>query len=303
MIGRLTRFLAFLATGIVLGLAQSARPRALGAQATRRGITVTWKRIVGFVAAFIVLEAIAAVAGAVLFAWVGFYDVAATADHWPITRWFLHFAMKHSVAFHAGRTHPPNLDDPVLITRGAAYFRIGCAPCHGEPGGVPSPIARGMTPVPPRLEGRIGDFRPDELHWIVKNGVKMTAMPAWPAQTRNDEVWAMVAFLKAMPAMKASRFDQLAFWPQAEASPFPVCASCHGADGNGRDGAFPEIAGLNADYIAIALREYRNGNRQSGFMQPAAANLSDADIAKIAAYYSTLGQPQQPPATTPAPAK
>lgn len=64
------------------------------------------------------------------------------------------------------------------------------------------------------------------------------------------------------------------------------CVACHGEDGRGTAPNFPVIAGQYADYLAKSLRQYRSGDRDNVLMAPWAANLSDADIADLAAYYS-----------------
>ena len=273
------------------------RPHALGADVAprRRRRGLTWRGILAILIVFVAVEGVVGAAGAMLFAWSGAYDVAATAEHWPITRWILHYTMRHSVAARAGSRNPPNLDDPQLIALGAAHYATGCAPCHGEPGGPASPIASGMTPVPPRLDWPVYEFTADELHWIVKHGIKMTAMPAWPAQQRDDEVWAMVAFLKAAPTMKPDQYRTLAWGPDGKVGR-DTCSRCHGEDGNGRDG-FPKIAGLSYPYIVEALKEFRTGTRHSGFMQPVAARLSDDEIDGFARYFSGK---ERKPAKTPA---
>jgi len=73
-----------------------------------------------------------------------------------------------------------------------------------------------------------------------------------------------------------------------------ACFSCHGADGNGRDDAFPKLSGLSAQYIRRSLEDYRAGQRASGFMQPFAAGLSDIDIENFAAYFDRLERGSYP---------
>jgi cytochrome c553 len=250
---------------------------------------------------------LAAIGGG-LFAWSGLFDVAATTGHsWPVAL-LLHYTMERSVALHAPQLTPPNLDDPTLILRGATHFASGCAPCHGAPGELASPIAQAMTPTPPGLYSAGRDFTPSQLFWIVKHGVKMTAMPAWPAQQRDDEIWAMVAFVRHLPDYNTEAFAKLSGWnggadflagvpAAAQGGAFtPVeCARCHGADGDGRDGASPRIAGLAITDMVKALQDYRDGSRASGFMQPVAAALTDAEIMQAASYYAAL------PAKAPAP--
>lgn len=66
------------------------------------------------------------------------------------------------------------------------------------------------------------------------------------------------------------------------------CVACHGQDGRGTAPGFPTLAGQYADYLAFALRQYRSGERNNPVMAPFAANLSDADIADLAAYYASM---------------
>lgn len=67
------------------------------------------------------------------------------------------------------------------------------------------------------------------------------------------------------------------------------CQACHGPDGNaGIDPQYPRLAGQYEDYIARALHEYKNDDRKNPIMKGFASTLSDADIADLAAYYSSL---------------
>lgn len=66
-----------------------------------------------------------------------------------------------------------------------------------------------------------------------------------------------------------------------------VCQSCHGRTGNeSLQPSYPRLAGQHADYLVHALKSYRNGDRQNAVMAGFAGNLSDQDIADLAAWYS-----------------
>jgi cytochrome c553 len=68
------------------------------------------------------------------------------------------------------------------------------------------------------------------------------------------------------------------------------CADCHGDDGLGDD-EFPKLAGLaEADHIA-ALKAYASGERvdESEMMGDIANELSEQDMADLAAYYASMG--------------
>lgn len=239
-----------------------------------------------------------------LIVWFGLYDVGATSKHvWPV-EWLLHFVMKRSVAHHAPEMQPPDLNDPLRVERGALHYASACASCHGAPGELASPIAQQMTPVPPGLYSATLDFDPSQLFWIVKNGVKMTAMPAWPAQERDDEVWDMVAFLEHLDDLNGQRYAALTgiraedeWLPRLTIDGFDpaTCARCHGSDGAGRPGLAPALNALSASQFIAALRAYRDGSRPSGFMQPVAAAMSDAQIAAAATYYGALAPQRTAP--------
>jgi len=70
-----------------------------------------------------------------------------------------------------------------------------------------------------------------------------------------------------------------------------VCATCHGADGIAIAPIYPNLKGQKAPYLVGALKAYKSGQRKGGIsaiMVPQAMSLSDADMADLAAYYSSL---------------
>jgi cytochrome c553 len=162
-------------------------------------------------------------------------------------------------------------------------------------------VERNATPPPPPYAAILESWSPRELFWIIKHGIKMTAMPPWPTQERDDEVWAMVAFVRRLPDLDAASYRELsAFTPDERSSPLaalegsaakplPNCVRCHGTDGTSRQGAFPRLAGLSPVYIARALHDFRDGRRPSGFMQAAVSGLTDAEIDRLAAHYGAQG--------------
>lgn len=75
-----------------------------------------------------------------------------------------------------------------------------------------------------------------------------------------------------------------------------TCAACHGETGVSEIPSNPIIAGQYASYLEHALKAYRSGSRQNAIMAGFATQLSDADIADLAAYFSSQQGPLQ---TTP----
>lgn len=284
---------AAVVTGLAAwGLVSAARnfltPRRQPARAGFFGVS-TRKWLFMAAAIFTVL----AVAG-LLTVVSGIVPIKASSGHWAITKWFLNFSMERSVKTHAIGIEAPPLDDPRLVLVGAGHYEIGCRPCHGSPE-LPHPrVAQAMTPQPPYLPDVLGLWQPNDLFYITKHGVKFTGMPAWPSQQRDDEVWAMVAFLRRLSHLGPQEYRRL-----VSAEP-QVCARCHGGDGLGR-GAFPKLAGQKEAYLQAALRAYARGERHSGIMQTVAAGLDEARIPELASYYSRLVAPARAGSSSPGP--
>jgi mono/diheme cytochrome c family protein len=153
--------------------------------------------------------ALLAVLGSAAVIYSGIYDVAATAPHWPITQWAMETTRLRSVKVHAaGIADPAALDDEATIVMGTDHFAAHCAVCHGAPGVPKGDIAKGLYPQPPNLDGAAKLYRPAELFWVLKNGLKMTGMPAWNDHS-DEELWATVAFLEKLPAMTEQEYAKL----------------------------------------------------------------------------------------------
>jgi cytochrome c553 len=234
----------------------------------------------------------------------GVMPIKASSGHWRITAALLDFAKTRSVSTHSWGIDPPPLDDQALILRGAGHYESACLPCHGGPGRQIPPVMSAMTPTPPELGRRITRWTPEELFSIVKHGIKFTGMPAWPVQQRDDEIWAMVAFLRLVPQLDAAGYRRLSHGapdvtetpalPRGGGEPPPravrdVCWRCHGVDGTGRGpGAFPSLAGQRSEYLYASLRAFRSRSRSSGIMGEVAAKLDDAAMRDAAVYYGRL---------------
>ncbi|MGQ0764413.1 MAG: c-type cytochrome [Gemmatimonadota bacterium] len=254
---------------------------------------------------FVVLGLLA-VAG-LLVAATGVVPLKASSGHWAITERLLQFGKRRSVETNARGIEVPPLDDPGLVMQGAGHFDVGCSPCHGSPGLWAPRIPLSMTPNPPPLDRAREQWRTRELFYMTKHGLKFTGMPAWPAQERDDEVWAIVAFMLKLGDLDPASYAELVGEREAAAELRGIarldqdvdgvthalavrCARCHGADGQGRlPGAFPILAGQSARYTAEALAAYAAGTRNSGIMEPIAAALAQVEREGLAAYYQQLG--------------
>jgi cytochrome c553 len=95
-------------------------------------------------------------------------------------------------------------------------------------------------------------------------------------------------------ALAAFMLAASGFWIPASAGDYrrgleksQVCQSCHGRTGaESLMPSYPILAGQHADYLEHALKSYRDGSRRNAVMAGFAANLTDQDIADLAAWYS-----------------
>jgi len=247
-------------------------------------------------------------AGAILVPLSGAIPIEASSGHWRVTAFVLDLVKRRSVDTYSWTVTPPTHELPSWVARGAAHFESGCRTCHGSPISPRPPMVMRMTPHPPELPARIARWEPRELFQIVRHGIKFTAMPAWTAPQRPDEVWAMVAFVRALPGMSAETYRGLAFGtgtsyvgpglqtrPGAELA-IRSCARCHGDDGMGRGGLFPVLAGQHPEYLRNALIAYRDDKRHSGFMRSEASELDESAREVVVNYFSELPRPLVPPA-------
>ncbi|WP_053981098.1 c-type cytochrome [Marinagarivorans algicola] len=66
-----------------------------------------------------------------------------------------------------------------------------------------------------------------------------------------------------------------------------VCAACHSADGNSALASFPKLAGLGERYLLKQMKDIKSGARPIVEMTGLLDNMSDEDLANIAAYYNS----------------
>jgi mono/diheme cytochrome c family protein len=85
-----------------------------------------------------------------------------------------------------------------------------CRGCHGAPGIDPSVIGEGLNPPPPELATAEVDWSDAELFWIVKNGIRLSGMPAFGISHDDRELWNLVAFVRRISRVSAEEYERLA---------------------------------------------------------------------------------------------
>lgn len=142
--------------------------------------------------------------------WFGLFNVAANEKHLSITTQFLELVRHRSISVRSKSIEVPDLDDKELIKGGAEHYAEMCAGCHLAPGMEATELHSGLYPKPPVFSESNYDNSPKAQFWVIKNGVKMSGMPAWSPAHHDEEIWAMVAFIKKMKSLNSEQYQALA---------------------------------------------------------------------------------------------
>jgi hypothetical protein len=146
----------------------------------------------------------------------GQFDVSASRADNALTQWTLHTAMERSVAQAARSIGDPPVFTDHMALHGFEHFDEMCTGCHGGPGIERSEIGKGLNPQAPDLAKAVKTWTPQELFWIVKNGVKMTGMPSFGATHDDKEVWNVIALIEKLPTMTPEQYQQMKAMPPPE---------------------------------------------------------------------------------------
>ena len=153
-----------------------------------------------------VASTLAAVAiGAAAFVGSGVYNIGADDHHTRIVLAIIEQLRNRSVAVRSQGIDVPSLDDSSRIAAGAEHYAALCVGCHLAPGVTKSDLRPGLYPHPPNLAQEDVDD-PQRAFWIIKHGIKMSAMPAWGKSLDDAAVWDIVSFVRKIPAMNPQEY-------------------------------------------------------------------------------------------------
>lgn len=142
-----------------------------------------------------------------VFVYLGVYNIGADAHHSKAVYWAIEKFRNASIAHHARNiVMPVELSGTERLARGAGLYGEMCSGCHLGPGAAPPEISQGLYPKAPQLSQPQARSA-EQQFWIIKHGVKMTAMPAWGATHSDEQIWDMVAFVRTLPTLPADRYQ------------------------------------------------------------------------------------------------
>ena len=149
-----------------------------------------------------------AISGGAVFIGSGVYDIGADDHHTKFALAVIERLRDRSIEARTRRVEVHTVSDPARIAAGAQRYAALCVTCHLAPGVTKSDLRPGLYPHPPDLaqEETQGEQR---AFWIIKHGVKMSAMPAWGKTLDDAAIWDLVAFVRRLPEMSPETYAQL----------------------------------------------------------------------------------------------
>ena len=164
------------------------------------------KRHIEYIIVVVIIPAVIAI-GLGIFVYSGLYNIGADDHHWRLTYRTLQTVRDRSIHVRSEHIKVPNLEDSQLILKGAGQYAAMCTGCHLAPGVQESEMREGMYPKPPNLSRM--HVAPQVAFWVIKHGIKMSAMPAWGASHDDSTIWSMVALLQKLPAMRPAQYKAI----------------------------------------------------------------------------------------------
>lgn len=94
---------------------------------------------------------------------------------------------------------PPPTDIQTSLTEGDRLFGTDCSECHGYSGRKPTDAGRWMYPRAADLgSAGVQQYSDQELFWIVKNGIRLSGMPAFGRVESDEHLWDLVHYVRTL---------------------------------------------------------------------------------------------------------
>lgn len=170
--------------------------------------------ILGVVATLVVL-----ILGGLGFALLGFFPTNANTTP---PQWEAHIAMSAvdaSADRHAAHANSPVLPTDDNLKDGMKIYTMNCSGCHGKLDRKPEPFGNSFYPPAPQLIMNPPDDPDWHTHYVVRNGIRYTGMPAWEKVLSDDDVWKVTIFLSHIEKLPPAVQDA---WKQATGTTPPT---------------------------------------------------------------------------------
>lgn len=115
----------------------------------------------------------------------------------------------HYASHRQAPTLVPVVANASELAAAAKNYRAECAFCHGLPGQPKPAVAAGMFPPPPQFFQKVDDDAAGVIFWRIKNGIRLTGMPAFAPSLTDTEIWQESLLLQQAKQLPAAASAQL----------------------------------------------------------------------------------------------
>jgi mono/diheme cytochrome c family protein len=117
-------------------------------------------------------------------------------------------AVRAAVKRSAANLTAPGAATEDSIIAGGKLYVMGCMGCHGEPGKPYAEDHANYPPVP-QLPHVGTQYSEPEIYWIIKHGIRMTAMSAYGPFYKEDQLWSLAAFIRRIDALTPAEIQSI----------------------------------------------------------------------------------------------
>ena len=143
-------------------------------------------------------------AGAFVFIHLGYADIRADQKPTKLETWFAGGGMDNSAERHAPDVKNPLQPTEAVLHDGMVIYTMNCAICHGTSRDESEIGKREYPPAPQFAQGDPADMPENQNFYIIKHGIRLSAMPGWDKTLTDDQIWKVVTFLSNMEKLPPS---------------------------------------------------------------------------------------------------
>ena len=126
--------------------------------------------------------------------------IDALSEPGPIETYFANRAKHLLVHWSSGEGIPPAPTDlQASIKQGETLYSTDCAMCHGADGHSPTDNGRWMYPrASDLISPEVQKYTDRELFWIIKNGIRLSGMPAFGKVESDENIWHLTNHVRSL---------------------------------------------------------------------------------------------------------
>jgi mono/diheme cytochrome c family protein len=150
------------------------------------------------------------------FGWVGYQlfttGFSAKTEPHALEVWMARQIRHLAIPIEKRNAQNPIPSSPDVMKESLAHFADHCALCHANDGSGQTPIGKNVNPKALDLRlPEIQSMSDGEIFWVIHNGIRFTAMPAWgEGDSAEDKVsWKLVHFIRHLPQLTPKELDQM----------------------------------------------------------------------------------------------